>query len=174
MPGSTPHSHDEIAAILAQSSEEWSLASEIAERVNERGRYEKRDGSAVTAYQIHGRTKKYPMLFERDGAHVRLRARPGPRSAPPPRPARAGWEQSVPDGELVKVAMSALREQRFVVAGAIAQAPTGPGLYAITATPDGRSDLGFDESVSVLYVGKAEDSLASRNLGQHFADEKIR
>jgi hypothetical protein len=39
----------------------------------------------------------------------------------------------------------------------------------VTASAEGRADLGFDDSVSFLYVGKAEDSLAARDLGQHFA-----
>ena len=45
---------------------------EIAALVNERGRYRKKDGSQVTDYQIHGRTRKRPNLFERDGRKVRL------------------------------------------------------------------------------------------------------
>jgi hypothetical protein len=60
--------------------------TEIAHAVNERGRYEKRDGGAVTAFQIHGRTRNYPHLFERDGASVTLvkpRSKPEPRSSLP-------------------------------------------------------------------------------------------
>jgi hypothetical protein len=49
------------------------LTQEIADFVNERGRYRKRDGSAVTAFQIHGRTRNYGHLFERQGSQVRLR-----------------------------------------------------------------------------------------------------
>ncbi len=40
--------------------------------VNRRGRYEKRDGSAVTAFQVHGRTRQYSRMFERDGSRARL------------------------------------------------------------------------------------------------------
>jgi len=50
---------------------------EIADVVNERDRYRKRDGSAVTARQIHGRIRKYGQLFESEGSQVRLRE-PGP------------------------------------------------------------------------------------------------
>jgi hypothetical protein len=45
---------------------------EIAAVVVNRGRYVKRDGSPMTSFQIHGRTRKYGHLFERDGSRVRL------------------------------------------------------------------------------------------------------
>jgi hypothetical protein len=47
--------------------------TEVAGQVNARGRYVKKDGSDVTAFQIHGRTPNYPHLFKRDGAIVALR-----------------------------------------------------------------------------------------------------
>jgi hypothetical protein len=47
---------------------------EIADAVNEAGRYrKKRTEGPVTPYQIHGRTKNCPEVFERKGARVRLR-----------------------------------------------------------------------------------------------------
>ena len=64
--------HEEIAAILRQRGG-WMTTQEIADTVNERGNYVKKDGSAVTDFQIHGRTRNYPQLFERDGSRVRLR-----------------------------------------------------------------------------------------------------
>lgn len=63
--------HQEIADILRQQG--WMTTKEIADAVNRRGRYVKRDGSAMTAFQVHGRTRNYPHLFERDGSRVRLR-----------------------------------------------------------------------------------------------------
>lgn len=165
MPGSTTL-HEEIAAILAESDEEWMTTSSIASRVNVRGRYQKSDGSPVTPYQIHGRTKSYPKLFERDGSRVRLRVRsPGGavgRTSPRFTPQRA------PD-DLVAEALEALLRPGRKADDALTVAPVGPGLYAVTASAEGRADLGFDDSVSFLYVGKAEDSLAARDLDQHFA-----
>ena len=67
-----PTLHAEIARILHDHGNRWMKTTEIAAAVNDAGRYAKRDGSAVTDFQIHGRTKNYPELFERDGAHVRL------------------------------------------------------------------------------------------------------
>jgi hypothetical protein len=47
--------------------------AEIAAAVNARGRYVKRDGSPVTPFQIHGRTRNYSELFARSGSTVRLK-----------------------------------------------------------------------------------------------------
>jgi hypothetical protein len=67
--------HEEIVSILRQRGNAWMTTTEIAAEVANRGIYKKRDGtSLVSAYQVHGRTKNYPHLFERDGSRVRLRA----------------------------------------------------------------------------------------------------
>lgn len=64
--------HDEISDILTAVQNRWMSTADIAQRVNDRGYYSKRDQSPVTAYQIHGRTKNYPNIFEREGSRVRL------------------------------------------------------------------------------------------------------
>lgn len=63
--------HEEIADILSESGRALST-QEVADAVNSRGRYATRDGSEVTRFQIHGRTRNYPRLFSRDGDRVRL------------------------------------------------------------------------------------------------------
>jgi hypothetical protein len=65
--------HEEIANILRGRSSAWMSTQEIADLVNARGRYRKKDGSTVTDFQVHGRTKNYPDLFDRDGSRVRLK-----------------------------------------------------------------------------------------------------
>ena len=72
--------HEEIASILSGSGREWMTTTEIADEVNRRSRYHKRDGSLVSPYQIHGRTRNYSTLFERDGSRVRLRREAMPSS----------------------------------------------------------------------------------------------
>jgi hypothetical protein len=64
--------HEELAEILRGQRNRWMTTTELAQAVNERGIYQKRDGSAVTDFQVHGRTKNYDQLFERDHARVRL------------------------------------------------------------------------------------------------------
>jgi hypothetical protein len=65
--------HEEIEDILRGLGNRWMTTRELADAVNERGRYHKRDGSKMTDFQIHGRTRNYDQLFEREGAQVRLR-----------------------------------------------------------------------------------------------------
>lgn len=69
-----PYLHDEIARILRDEENRWMTTEEIATAVNVARRFRKRDGTDVTAFQIHGRTRNYARLFERDGSRVRLRA----------------------------------------------------------------------------------------------------
>ena len=51
--------HEEIRAILGREGNRWMTTSELADRVNHRGRYRKRDGSSFSRLQIHGRTRNY-------------------------------------------------------------------------------------------------------------------
>jgi hypothetical protein len=64
--------HEEISEILRGYGNGWMTVVEIAKLVNDRCHYRKRDGSEVTSFQIHGRTRNYPHMFERDGSRVRL------------------------------------------------------------------------------------------------------
>ncbi|CUJ83535.1 hypothetical protein RUE5091_00122 [Ruegeria denitrificans] len=64
--------HEEISEILISNGNRWMSTKEIAFWVNERGLYKKRDRSDVTGFQVHGRTRNYSKLFERDGQLVRL------------------------------------------------------------------------------------------------------
>lgn len=66
--------HEEIIQILIEKASPLST-KRIAELVNNRGNYQKRDGSEVIPYQIHGRTKQYSHLFIRDKSVVGLMGR---------------------------------------------------------------------------------------------------
>lgn len=63
--------HDAIAIILREHKHEL-RTKEIADEVNEKLLYSKKDKTPVTAFQIHGRTKNYPNLFTRKGSLVGL------------------------------------------------------------------------------------------------------
>jgi hypothetical protein len=63
--------HDAITEILRDFRCPMGT-SEIADEVNKRGSYRKGDGNAVTAFQIHGRTRNYRKLFGREGSTVTL------------------------------------------------------------------------------------------------------
>ena len=66
-----PHLHEEICDILNSNGNSWITTGELPSLVNQRGRYKKCDGSLVTDFQIHGRTRNYPDLFEREDSRVR-------------------------------------------------------------------------------------------------------
>lgn len=50
----------------------WMTTAELANMVNRGGQYRKRDGSPVSHFQIHGRTRNHSDLFQRSGSLVRL------------------------------------------------------------------------------------------------------
>jgi hypothetical protein len=64
--------HDEINNILASSDERSLTASEISERVNQRGKYRKKDGSPMRSSQILLRVRHHTDTFEAIGQDVRL------------------------------------------------------------------------------------------------------
>lgn len=45
---------------------------QIADALNKNGWYQKKDGSTIQAFQIHGRTRNYANIFGRDGSTVSL------------------------------------------------------------------------------------------------------
>ena len=102
--------HEEIAAILREHGD-WMSTQEIADAVNTRGNYSKKDGSAMTAFQIHGRTSKYDHLFEPDGGRVRLqraeqlsrscKTRPLANRTPTPRRPFHAWSLELHGHEVI-------------------------------------------------------------------------
>lgn len=66
--------HKEIVQILKETGEPLTT-SRISILVNQRKIYGKKDGSEVSPFQIHGRTKNYPTLFLRNKTLVGLKDR---------------------------------------------------------------------------------------------------
>lgn len=69
--------HAALDEILRESNNRWMTVQELANEVNRRGTYRKKDGSAVEPSQVHARTKNYDRLFEKEGPRVRLRVAVG-------------------------------------------------------------------------------------------------
>lgn len=63
--------HEAIFKILEQKGGSMTI-QEVAEVLNNNKWYQKKDNSIITAFQIHGRTKKYSHLFNRNGSNVSL------------------------------------------------------------------------------------------------------
>lgn len=66
--------HDAIALVLREQGNRWMSTRELADEINNRGLYHKRDRAPVETSQIHARTKNYSHLFEKDGSLIRLSA----------------------------------------------------------------------------------------------------
>lgn len=64
--------HEAMELVLRENDNEWMTVREVADAINERGLYEKRDGSLVDPSQIHARANKYRAMFEKDGRRLRL------------------------------------------------------------------------------------------------------
>lgn len=173
--------HEAIQALLEETQRPMST-TEIANEINARGSYTKRDGSPVTAFQIHGRTRNYPQYFERNGSTVTLTntastALPKTSTTTIARTTRisqpATADQEVPAPQSPDcIAAELLSHERFVPAGEIDdKVPDRPGLYAIrvkeqTALPNGFADLSLQRGHDLLYIGVASRSLSTRFLGQ--------
>lgn len=72
-------------------------------------------------------------------------------------------------------ALAALSGPRWNIADAPAHVPDKPGLYAIYGDDEAWTELGLERRPDdLLYVGKAEDSLVSRELRGHFAIDVTR
>ena len=65
--------HNAVQRILMDNENSWMTTREIADRVNNEGLYKKKYGAAVSARKIHGWTRNYPHLFERDRRNVRCK-----------------------------------------------------------------------------------------------------
>lgn len=63
--------HEAIEKILRQTGHPMTT-QQIADTLNKNGWYKKKDGTPITAYQIHGRTKNYSSIFIRNGTTVSL------------------------------------------------------------------------------------------------------
>jgi hypothetical protein len=63
--------HEAMEFVLDEQDNRWMTVHELADTINERALYEKRDRSAVEPSQIHARANKYPSRFEKDGPRVR-------------------------------------------------------------------------------------------------------
>lgn len=72
--------------------------------------------------------------------------------------------------DLATDAVVALTGERRVITDAAEQVPACPGLYAIYGDEQAWHDLQLEPTPNMpLYVGKAEESLVSRDLNGHFA-----
>lgn len=63
--------HEAIEKLLRQTGRPMTT-QQIADELNKNGWYQKKDGSTIQTFQIHGRTRNYANIFDRDGSTVSL------------------------------------------------------------------------------------------------------
>ena len=172
--------HDAIEAALSEASRAMT-AAELAERVNTSGRYKKRDGTPVTPFQIHGRTRKYPQLFSKEGNTISLaRWVDSSKQASSDEPSRtvpaSVLRSTAPSPVVVSdLEASLLNDEAFRPAGSIdPEVPDRPGLYAIkirdrAALPQPFRNLLDSRDSDLIYVG-----IASISLRKRFLDQELR
>jgi hypoxanthine-DNA glycosylase len=63
--------HEAIEKLLRQTGRPMTT-QQIADELNKNGWYQKKEDSTIQAFQIHGRTRNYANIFDRDGSTVSL------------------------------------------------------------------------------------------------------
>jgi len=169
--------HEAIEKLLRQSKRPMTTG-EIADILNKNKWYQKQNGSVITAFQIHGRTKNYTQLFDRNGTTVSLVGRgsieipltkPKTLLQPSKRLQKTIKTNQVNSTSLEKQLMN---EKLFRSAATIdGMVCHGPGLYCIrvkdkTKLPSPFNNLLAERDHNIIYIGIATTSLSDRFLNQ--------
>ena len=165
--------HEAIIKVLQQKGRTMTT-QEIADELNKNGLYSKKDDSSISDFQIHGRTRKYPHLFNRAGSMVSLKSATGHStndfivSKPEKHIKKLEQNANLPHELAVKVLMN---EKNYKPAGSIQNLiPDEPGLYCIRIASAHNLPKPFathltERQHNILYIGIATTSLRQR-LGQ--------
>ncbi|GAB3336544.1 hypothetical protein GCM10027429_19990 [Marivirga atlantica] len=162
--------HEAIVQILKQRGTSMST-TEIAYALNKNRWYSKKDGSDITAFQIHGRTRNYDHLFKRDGAQVSLKSHTGM--------VKMTTKKEKPQTSVKEIASNAklalkvlMNEKNFKAASEIdSLVPDQPGLYCLRIKDIKNLNGIFLQTLkerkhNIIYIGIASKSLQKRMLGQ--------
>ncbi len=166
--------HEAIAEVLKISGRS-KTTQQIADVLNRTGAYQKRDGSEITAFQIHGRTRNYSNLFERNGTLVSLK---GKLKISKTKPEKAKIMMSTTkiendsDLSFKESEKILMKESAFKPAKNIDPIVSKkPGLYCIriknmNALPEPFNSELANRGHNIIYIGIASQSLNKRMLNQ--------
>jgi hypothetical protein len=166
--------HEAIEKLLHQNKRSMTT-TEIASELNKNNWYQKKDGSTIEPFQIHGRTKNYPQLFIRNGSTVSLHGQPNIKVAIPlnqnakPTIEPKRKKKSIDYSQLETVLMN---EKSFKIASIIDNlVPNNPGFYCIRIDDINQLPKPFDNIIkerkhNIIYIGIASQSLSKRFLNQ--------
>jgi len=152
---------------------------EIADELNKNKWYQKRDKSPIDPFQIHGRTKNYPQLFDRDGSTVFLlnkQDRPTSKLTRKTPTTQRPTKTLTPNPTNVdRLEKELMDEKLFKSASSVDNSvPNVPGLYCIrirnikNLPPPFDRELG-DRNHNIIYIG-----IASKNLHRRFLNQELR
>ena len=165
--------HEAIVQIL-KTANKTMTNQQIADELNRTKAYQKRDGSAISDYLIHGRTRKYPHLFDRDGSLVSLKGKLKVIQKFVTKPVEKVKPTPVTNKNInfEKPEKILMKESDFKLAKSIdLSVPSKPGMYCIRiknidALPKPFSTELNKRGHNIIYIGIATKSLNKRMLNQ--------
>lgn len=165
--------HEAIEKLLRQKGHPMTT-QQIADELNNNGWYKKRDNSVIEAFQIHGRTRNYPNIFNRDGSNVSLSvqwttkviANKSEKSKQIIKATQVLTDNTSPLENIL------LNEKNFKSASCIDNlVPHNAGLYCIRISDSNKLPKPFNSLLAerqnnIIYIGIATESLNKRFLNQ--------
>ena len=166
--------HEAIIKVL-QSKNKAMSTQEIANELNKNKWYVKKDKSTIEAFQIHGRTRNYSHLFDRNGSMVSLKDQSFKSDIEIIRektgkPLQKSTGQENYNDELTEKIL--MNEKNFKNADKIDNSvPDIPGLYCIRIREPKKFPTPFSSELenrnhNIIYIGIATQSLNKRMLNQ--------
>jgi len=165
--------HEAIEKLLRQNNRAMNT-QEIADELNKNGWHQKKDGSEIQAFQVYGRIRNYPSIFDRDGSTVFLVGQANKKVATPKLKSHKQPKQvaqnSISDvNSLIK---NLINEANFRSINEIdSLVRDASGLYCIRITDVNRLPSPFNSILkernhNIIYIGIASQSLSKRFLNQ--------
>lgn len=167
--------HEAIEKVLRKKGRQMTTA-EIANELNINKWYQKKDGSEIIPFQIHGRTRNYPNLFDRNGSTVSLIGKSNSKVVTPKNSTakvKPKLTETATDITLLEKVL--MNEKNFKDASIIDNLiPNSPGLYCIRIKnkknlPEPFRNLLKDRKHNIIYIG-----IASQNLMKRFLNQELR
>jgi len=165
--------HEAIVKVL-KTAESVMTTQQIADELNRTKAYQKRDGSIISDYQIHGRTRKYAHLFDRDGSKVSLKGKPNVNQNTVTKITSTiipitSTNETINIGNIDKTLMNETNFKSSKTIDSIV--PSNPGIYCIRiknidALPKPFNTGLKERGHNIIYIGIATKSLNKRMLNQ--------
>ncbi len=164
--------HEAIKKLLLFKGRSMSI-NEIANELNKNKWYMKKDGSMIAPLQIHGRTRNYPQIFNRNGSIVYLNDQSDIKiSKHQNKNAKLELKLSKLTPKTNQFEKILMNEKNFKSAATIDNlVPDRPGLYCIrikdiNKLPKPFNSLLNERNHNIIYIGIASKSLYRRFLNQ--------